>query len=125
MRLAILLLAAALPLPLAAQDAAMPDGLAGLGVVTATYECERGVRVPVTYVNADAGGSIAVLQVEGSQVALEQAVSASGARYAPAGEGAGYRWWSKGDEGLLLFFPSGEAAEEETLLSECRALTEG
>jgi membrane-bound inhibitor of C-type lysozyme len=105
--------AAAFALALAAQPvAAMPD------VRTVTYTCERGVSVPVTYVNA-AEGSVVVLSVEGRQITLFQTEAASGARYAWPSDGSGYVWWTKGDEADLLW-SGGASGQEMPLLSDCR-----
>jgi membrane-bound inhibitor of C-type lysozyme len=88
-------------------------------VVTASYTCERGVRVPVTYVNA-AEGSVAILTVEGRQITLFQTEAASGARYAWPSGGSGYVWWTKADEADLLW-SDGASGEETPLLSDCRS----
>ncbi len=88
-------------------------------LVTARYLCERGVEVPVAYVNAD-GASVAVLTVEGRQIALQQEVSASGARYGWPSDGSNYVWWSKGDSATLLW-KDGAAGTETPLLSDCKA----
>lgn len=86
---------------------------------TLQYECERGAVVWATYVNADEG-SFAIIHVEGQQVALKTARSASGAKYVQAPDGAGYVWWTKGDEAFLAWedVPNGT---DETLLSQCSA----
>jgi|JI6StandDraft_1071083.scaffolds.fasta_scaffold293765_2 membrane-bound inhibitor of C-type lysozyme len=87
-------------------------------MISATYVCERGVEIAVTYVNS-ADGSVAVLQVEGRQAALPQAEAASGARYGAMGNVSGYFWWTKGDTGTLSWF-SAEHSEEVTLYMECK-----
>ena len=87
-------------------------------LLTYRYQCERGVEVPVTYVNS-ADGSAVVLNVEGRQISLLQAMSGSGARYEWPSDGSGYVWWSKGDGAMLLWHDA--AGEETTLLKECRA----
>ena len=92
---------------------AMPE------VLTMTYTCERGVSVPVTYVNA-AEGSVAVLNVEGRQITLFRTEAASGARYAWPSDGSGYVWWTKGDE-TDLFWSDGTSGEEMPLLSDCKS----
>jgi membrane-bound inhibitor of C-type lysozyme len=77
---------------------------------TQRYTCDRGVEVPVTYVNA-AEGSLVVLTVEGRQITLVNEPAASGARYGWPSGGSNYVWWTKGD-GATLFWktPEGEAA---------------
>jgi membrane-bound inhibitor of C-type lysozyme len=87
-------------------------------VITVRYLCERGVEVPVTYVNAEGTGSVAVLNVEGGQITLIQEVSGSGARYGWPSGGSHYIWWSKGDTATLLW-RDGETTVEEPLYSEC------
>ena len=92
-------------------------------VIEAIYTCERGVQVPVSYINADGFDGVAVIVVEGRQVALRQFIAASGAKYASFDEQLGYRWWSKGDTGVLSFQAADDMAEEITLLSECISQT--
>lgn len=84
---------------------------------TVRYTCERGVEVPVTYVNAD-DTLLAVLNVEGSQITLQIEESGSGARYGWPSDGSHYVWWTKGDEAMLLW-SDGETGEETTLFSGC------
>jgi membrane-bound inhibitor of C-type lysozyme len=103
-------LAALLPFALPAE--------AEVALLTHTYLCERGVAVPVAYVNA-ADGAAVVLTVEGRQIALLQGPSGSGARYEWPGGGSGYVWWSKGNGAVLLWHDAARG-EETTLLSECR-----
>lgn len=107
---------------LAAATLAAP-ARAGLITDTVTYACERGVRIEASYVTG-AEGAVAVLQVEGRQVALSQAISASGARYAQTldtgGNAQGYVWWTKGDTAFLEWQPEG-ASPSVTLLTDCRA----
>lgn len=83
-----------------------------------TYTCDRGVAVPVVYVNAD-DTSLAVLQVEGRQILLYTEPSASGARYGWPSDGSSYIWWTKGDE-ATLYWKDGGAGTETPLLT-CRA----
>ncbi len=96
--------------------AAAPAGAFDLG--GGTYLCERGVEVPVSYVNGG-GDSVAVLHVEGRLVTLPIAPSASGARYAWPSDGSGYVWWTKGDE-ATLYWRDGTTSEEVALLDGCR-----
>lgn len=92
---------------------------AGFDLQGGTYLCDRGVEVPVSYVNA-AEGSVAVLHVEGRLVTLPIAPSASGARYAWPSDGSGYVWWTKGEEATLYWHDGATSGEEVTLLSGCR-----
>lgn len=87
-------------------------------VITVRYLCERGVEVPVTYVNAEGTESVVVLNVEGGQITLIQEMSGSGARYGWPSGGSHYIWWSKGDTATLLW-RDGETTVEEPLYSEC------
>jgi membrane-bound inhibitor of C-type lysozyme len=91
---------------------------AGMDTLGATYLCERGVEVPVSYVNGS-DGSVAVLYVEGRLITLPIAISASGARYAWPSDGSGYVWWTKG-ETATLYWRDGATSEEVTLHAECR-----
>ena len=100
---------------------AAADGLPD--VVSVIYQCDRDVRLPVTYINAGGFESVAVMQVEGRQVAMRQFVSASGAKYASFDEELGYRWWSKGDIGFLTFLAADHTAEEVDLLMDCHVIT--
>ena len=107
------LAAALLPaLGLAAPAAAELDLRGG------TYLCDRGVEVPVSYVNAG-DGAVAVLHVEGRLVTLVNEPAASGARYAWPSDGSGYVWWTKGDT-AALYWRDGAASDEVALYAECR-----
>lgn len=83
-----------------------------------TYLCDRGVEVPVAYVNA-AEGSAAVLHVEGRLITLLNEPAASGARYAWPSDGAGYVWWTKGDT-ATLYWHDGAKADDAVLYAECK-----
>ncbi|MCB2115700.1 MAG: MliC family protein [Rhodobacteraceae bacterium] len=89
---------------------------AEMSVTSLRYSCERGVEVAASYVNG-ADGSAVVLQVEGRQIALLTEPSGSGARYGWPSDGAGYVWWTKGPEAMLLWR---EAGTESELLTRCR-----
>jgi membrane-bound inhibitor of C-type lysozyme len=93
---------------------------AALDVVMQRYTCERGVEVPVVYVNDGDKGSIANLMVEGGLFTLYLEPSASGARYGWPSDGSGYVWWTKGDAATLLW-KDGAAGTETALLSDCVA----
>jgi membrane-bound inhibitor of C-type lysozyme len=83
-----------------------------------TYLCDRGVEVPVSYING-ADDAVAVLYLEGRLISLPIGPSASGARYAWPSDGSGYIWWTKGDAAMLLWH-DGATSEEVTLYSECK-----
>ena len=90
---------------------------AELQMITARYLCERGVEVPVAYVNAD-GDGVVTLTVDGSQISLYQEPSASGARYGWPSDGSNYVWWSKGDAATLYW--KNQTGAETPLLSDCK-----
>lgn len=91
-------------------------GLSQAGVIEASYTCERGVEIPVAYID---GGEedVVTLIAEGQLVVLPRAVSGSGARYTAA-EGDSYVWWDHGNEATLAWFDS-EKGEEVTLFAFC------
>lgn len=105
----LLWVAVLLPLP----------AFAAAEVQTVTYSCERGVEIPATYVNV-ADESVAVIHVEGRQIALQITQSASGARYAWPSDGSGYVWWTKGNAATLAWFDA-EHSEEVMLYAECHS----
>tara|TARA_R110002049_G_scaffold10127_2_gene50241 strand:- start:32730 stop:33059 length:330 start_codon:yes stop_codon:yes gene_type:complete len=65
---------------------------AAADVIGVTYNCDRGVSVPVVYVN-DVDTSIAVLYIEGRLINLQTLPTASGARYGWPSDGSSYEWW--------------------------------
>ena len=77
--------------------------------LTLRYQCDRGVMVPATYINAE-DQSFAVIQVEGSQITLLNEPAASGARYGWPSDGANYVWWTKGAEATLYWKEDGQEA---------------
>lgn len=83
------------------------------------YQCERGVSLPVTYLNTASGGAYAVLQVDGQQIPMSIAVSASGARYESIDQGRNYSWHTKSDSGVLSWRLAGDASENVVVLKEC------
>ena len=95
--------------PLAAQ--------ADLQMITARYLCERGVEVPVAYVNSD-DQSVVTLMVDGRQISLYQEMAASGVRYGWPSDGSNYVWLSQGDEGSLYW--KDETGAETPILSACK-----
>jgi membrane-bound inhibitor of C-type lysozyme len=101
---------------IAAVVAALAAAPASAEVITVRYLCERGVEVPVTYVNG--AEAVAVLNVEGGQITLIQEISGSGARYGWPSGGSHYVWWSKGDTATLLW-RDGETTIEEPVYAEC------
>lgn len=83
------------------------------------YQCERGVSLPVTYLNTASGAAYAVLQVDGQQIPMSIAVSASGARYVSIDEQRNYSWHTKSDSGVLSWQPTGETSQSVVVLGTC------
>jgi len=79
------------------------------------YRCAGDVRLPVRYLNTNAG-ALAYLPVAGKRQLFVSVVAASGAKYA-AGR---YVWWSKGSEGFLMDETLGEDAEP--ILKDCKQI---
>lgn len=112
------LLAATLPVPLAAQTLWQE---AGARVETVAYSCDNGFDdLTVAYFTAADASSFAALQLGGHVHALVQLVSASGARYGDIDAASGYRIHGKGDRLILLRQPT-DADAEEQLLASCTA----
>jgi membrane-bound inhibitor of C-type lysozyme len=82
------------------------------------YVCDRGVEVPATYVT-DADQSIAVINVEGTQITLFSEEAASGVRYGWPSDGSHYVWWTKGSD-ATLYWHDGETGKDATLLENCK-----
>jgi membrane-bound inhibitor of C-type lysozyme len=82
------------------------------------YTCDRGVEVPATYVT-DADQSIAVIQVEGTQITLFSEEAASGVRYGFPSDGSHYVWWTKGSD-ATLYWHDGATGKDATLLENCK-----
>lgn len=80
-----------------------------------TYTCERGVSLPVAYVNGPDDEAHAIALIEGDLRVMQIAVSASGARYREGD--SGYQIWSKGADATISYGPDGN---EVTLLTDCR-----
>ncbi|MDU9003643.1 MliC family protein [Sedimentitalea todarodis] len=100
-----------LPIAVSAQDG--PD------VTSLSYLCERNVMVPVTFINPSDGPALAVMQVEGKQVALRALHSASGVRYVAFDEQDSYRLYTKGDEAFVMHMAADHTAEEVWILRDC------
>ena len=77
------------------------------------YRCAGDVRLPVRYLNTNAG-ALAYLSVGGKKRIFVNVVSASGARYVADR----YAWWSKGREGFLEEIYQEESADP--VLKDCR-----
>lgn len=92
---------------------------AGTPFEGATYDCTRGVTVQASYLNTYED-SYAVIFVEGQLVALQNVQSASGAKYAQSPNGAGYVWWTKGNEAILLWVDPATNTDD-MILKDCKA----
>lgn len=97
----------------ATMAAAEPDDL-----IAITFVCERGVEVPVVFVNPEGGESYAVARIDDKLLGMRQVISASGARYR-SGDGAdAYQLWTKGETALISVGPDGQ---DVTLFQDCQA----
>jgi membrane-bound inhibitor of C-type lysozyme len=91
--------------------------LAEAGAQNLRYTCERGVEIPVVYVNS-ADISVAVLMVEGTQILLYSEPAASGARYGWPSDGSNYVWLTMGTEAMLLWH-DGTSNTETPIYAAC------
>lgn len=78
--------------------------------VPITYVCDRGVEVPVVFVNHPDTGSTAVALIDNRLLAMRNVISASGARYRTDGDGDGdaYQLWVKGNTAVIFVGPDGD-----------------
>lgn len=83
------------------------------------YQCERDIQLPITYINTAGGGAYAVMQMDGQQIPMSIAVSASGARYVSIDEQRSYSWHTKNNEGVVSWKPADEMDKPMPLLIEC------
>ncbi|MFN3370917.1 MAG: MliC family protein [Sphingomonadaceae bacterium] len=91
-----------------AEPAAPVDPLA-TAERSVAYTCERDLPITAIYGTNREGTPDVALIIQGTDIRLTQAVSASGARYtSPIGleVGQGLAWWTKGDEALLQQAPA-------------------
>lgn len=79
------------------------------------YRCAGDVRLPVRYLNTNAG-SFAYLPVAGKRQLFVSVLAASGAKYVSGR----YVWWSKGDEGFLVDEMQDDGAEPH--LKDCKQI---
>lgn len=88
----------------------------GLSVGPVAYSC-RGIEGPVlaTFVNSDPGA--ATLEWGGQAIAIDQATTASGARYDGRWNGESYAFWTKGREATLTVPGKGDLQCSETSAS--------
>ncbi|AVO38885.1 MliC family protein [Pukyongiella litopenaei] len=95
----------------------------GPAVIGATYQCDRAVTLPVTFINPGDAPGLAVMMVEGKLVALRQATSGSGVRYVALDEQDSYRLYTKGSDAFVTHMAADHTAEEATILDGCHTET--
>lgn len=90
---------------------------------TVVYQCQPGTKLQVAYLNMKTGESFASLHFNGNTVLLQSRELASGVRYIALDEQNSLRWNTKGDAGFLTFMAADHTAKEQTLLSDCKAVS--
>ena len=83
------------------------------------YICERGVVVPVTYINNGSVPGFAVINAEGKMIALQWHDDLK--KYVAIDEQDSYRWGDKDGEAVLSHLEADHTAKEIVLLSACRS----
>lgn len=82
------------------------------------YQCERGIKLPMIFVNDTQGRSNVIATIDGKLLRLSQVVSASGARYRNQDEtAASYEVWNKGDKARITY---GTVNNSSVLYQECQ-----
>lgn len=96
----------------------------GTNIIKADYFCERGVVLPISFIN-DASGNlaVAVMNIEGKQIVLNNAPVGSGAYYISIDEQQSYRLHTKNDDAIVTFLAADHTAKEQTVLRECKIIT--
>lgn len=94
-------------------------GAAETKVMSYVYVCERGVSLPVSFVNPPEGAGLAFMVVQDRLVAMRAAPTGSGVRYVALDEQVGYRLYTKGSEAFVRFLAADHTAEEEPVLDGC------
>ncbi|MBB5294880.1 hypothetical protein E5F05_16550 [Deinococcus metallilatus] len=89
------------------------------------YTCDGGKKISASYVNFGKDGPLfAVLNWNGQQYGLAQAISASGARYAslygPTTAGGGLEWWEHQGRANLNTFVGTDTNNTRPLLTNCK-----
>lgn len=90
-------------------------------VDTVTYRCDRGVMLPVSFVNPPGEPGLAVMVAEGKLIAMRSLATGSGVRYVAFDEQDSYRLYTKGDEAFVAWMAADHTAEETVILSGCIA----
>ena len=117
MKTTIALIAALTAAPAFAQGTNRPED--GAFISQVLFLCERGVEVPVSYVNTPQGDSFAVAHLDGKQIPMIQTVSGSGTRYRSVLQQEPYILHAKGEGAIFLY---GEGEDPADLLMDCTAL---
>lgn len=94
--------------------------LADTQVQEQDYVCDRGVVLPVSFVNPAGEAGLAMMVVEGKLVALRALPTGSGVRYVAFDEQDSYRLYTKGDEAFVTHIAADHTADEVPILSGCR-----
>ncbi|MFC6687065.1 MliC family protein [Jhaorihella thermophila] len=98
---------------------------AGTEVVEIVYECEqRGVRLPVVFVNTEGGPGLAVMSIEGKLVTMRSTPNGSGVRYVAIDEQDSYRLHAKGETAFVTWLAADHTADEITILRDCWMIDE-
>ncbi|WP_323846286.1 MliC family protein [Microbulbifer magnicolonia] len=93
-------------------------------VKTVDYRCENGERLQLKYVIPTSGEpNLATLSYRNQLIPMHQEPAASGVLYVADKGQPGYRWHTKGDEGILLMHTLGNG-EVKTILQDCRSVTQ-
>ena len=87
---------------------------------TVRYHCTDGSELQVAYLNLEGAESFAAVYYAGRLGVLRAAPTASGARYLPLDNTAGWHWHTKGKRGLLT--PMAGRTDGGDTVSECREL---
>jgi membrane-bound inhibitor of C-type lysozyme len=95
--------------------------VADTSLVGQTYVCDRGVVLPVSFINPPGEPGLAVMMVEGKLVTLRSLPTGSGVRYVSVDEQDGYRLYTKGVDAFVAWLAADHTAEEVTILTGCRA----
>ena len=90
---------------------------------TVVYQCQSSTKLQVAYLNMKSGESFAAIHFNGNTSLLQSRQMASGVRYIALDEQNSLRWTTKGDTGFLSFMAADHTAKEQTLLSDCKALS--
>ncbi|MEX0365673.1 MAG: MliC family protein [Ruegeria sp.] len=97
------------------------DVRAETAVSSVVFTCERGVTLPVTYIDPPDEPGLAAMMVDGKLVAMRQARSGSGVRYVAVDEQDGYWLRVKGRDATVSYLAADHTASEQVLLKECRS----